>query len=76
MIDSLVRNFWQHTKERRIDLQVHPFLYDFIKENKKVLRKTQFKYGIKIDMIKKESLSVGSFRFLRKKDKQDITNMY
>ena len=75
-IDSWVRNFRQHTKERRIDLQVHPFLYDFIKENKKVLRKTQFKYGIKIDMIKEESLSVGSFRFLRKKDKQDITNMY
>jgi ribonuclease G len=75
-IDSWVRNFRQHTKERRIELLVHPFLYDFIKENKKVLRKTQFKYGIKIDLIKDEALGVGSFKFLQKKDKQDVTNMY
>ena len=75
-IDSWVRNFRQHTRERRIELQVHPLLYDFIKENKKVLRKTQFKYSIKIDLVKEESLGVGSFRFLRKKDKQDLTNMY
>lgn len=75
-IDSWVRNFRQHTKERRIELMVHPFLFDFIKENKKVLRKTQFKYGIKIDLIKEESLGVGSFKFLKKKDKEDVTNMY
>ena len=75
-VDSWVRNFRQHTRERRIELQVHPLLYDFIKENKKVMRQTQFKYGIKIDLIKEESLGVGSFRFLRKKDKQDVTNMY
>lgn len=75
-IDSWVRNFRQHTRERRVELQVHPLLYDFIKENKKVLRKTQFKYTIKIDIVKNEELSVGSFRFLRKKDKQDVTNMY
>jgi len=75
-IDSWVRNFRQHTRERRIELQVHPFLYDFIKENKKVMRQTQFKYGIKIDLVKEENLGVGSFHFLRKKDKEDITNMY
>jgi len=75
-IDSWVRNFRQHTKERRVELEVHPFLYDFIRENKKVLRKTQFKYGIKIDIVKNDELSVGSFRFLRKRDKQDVTNMY
>lgn len=75
-IDSWVRNFRQHTRERRVELQVHPLLYDFIKENKKVLRQTQFKYGIKIDMVKEEGLGVGSFRFLRRKDKQDVTNMY
>ncbi len=75
-IDSWVRNFRQHTRERRVELQVHPLLYDFIKENKKVLRKTQFKYTIKIDFVKNEQLSVGSFRFIRKKDRQDVTNMY
>ena len=75
-IDSWVRNFRQHTRERRIELQVHPLLYDFIKENKKVLRKTQFKYTIKIDIVKNEGLGVGSFKFLRKRDKQDVTNMY
>jgi ribonuclease G len=75
-IDSWVRNFRQHTRERRIELQVHPLLYDFIKANKKVLRKTQFKYTIKIDIVQNAELSVGSFRFLRKKDKQDLTNMY
>lgn len=75
-IDSWVRNFRQHTRERKVELQVHPLLFDFIKENKKVLRKTQFKYGIKIDIVKEESLGVGSFRFIRKKDKQDVTNMY
>ena len=75
-IDSWVKNFRQHTRERRIELKVHPLLYDFMKENKKVLRQTQFKYTIKIDLVKDENLSVGSFRFLRKKDKQDMTNMY
>ncbi len=75
-IDSWVRNFRQHTKERRVELEVHPFLFDFIRDNKKVLRKTQFKHGIKIDIVKNDELSVGSFRFLRKRDKQDVTNMY
>lgn len=75
-IDSWVRNFRQHTRERRVELHVHPILFNFIRENKKVLRKTQFKYGIKIDILKDESLGVGSFRFLRKKDKQNVTNMY
>jgi len=75
-IDSWVRNFRQHTRERRVELQVHPLLYDFILENKKVLRKTQFKYTIKIDFVENDELSVGSFRFLRKRDKQDVTHMY
>ncbi|MBW6457658.1 MAG: Rne/Rng family ribonuclease [FCB group bacterium] len=75
-IDSWVRNYRQHTKERRVELNVHPMLYDFIRENKKVLRGTQFKYGIKIDLIKDDTLSVGSLRFVSKRDKQDVTHMY
>jgi ribonuclease G len=75
-IDSWVRNYRQHTKERRVELTVHPMLYDFIRENKKVLRGTQFKYGIKIDLIKDDTLSVGSLRFVSKRDKQDVTHMY
>lgn len=75
-IDSWVRNFRQHTRERRVELHLHPLLYDFIRDNKKVLRKTQFRYGIKFDFIKDDSLSVGSLRFISKRNKQDVTHMY
>ncbi|MDZ7796989.1 MAG: ribonuclease E/G [Candidatus Marinimicrobia bacterium] len=75
-IDSWVRNFRQHTRERRVELHMHPLLYDFIRDNKKVLRKTQFRYGIKFDFIKDDSLSVGSLRFISKRNKQDVTHMY
>jgi ribonuclease G len=75
-IDSWVRNFRQHTRERRVELHLHPLLYEYIGENKKVLRKTQFRYGIKFDFIKDDSLSVGSLRFISKRNKQDVTHMY
>ncbi|MDZ7820526.1 MAG: Rne/Rng family ribonuclease [Candidatus Marinimicrobia bacterium] len=75
-IDSWVRNFRQHTRERRVELHLHPLLYDFIRDNKKVLRKTQFRYGIKFDFLKDDSLSVGSLRFISKRNKQDVTHMY
>ncbi|MCK4812663.1 MAG: Rne/Rng family ribonuclease [Candidatus Marinimicrobia bacterium] len=75
-IDVWVRNFRQHTRERRVELHVHPLLFDFIRENKKVLRQTQFKHGIKIDFIKDESLSVGSLRFISKRNKENVTHLY
>ncbi|MFA5435003.1 MAG: Rne/Rng family ribonuclease [Candidatus Neomarinimicrobiota bacterium] len=75
-IDGWIRNFRQHTRERRVELHLHPLLYDFIRENKKVLWKTQLKYGVKLDFVKDEEISVGSLRFISKRSKEDITNLY
>lgn len=75
-IDSWIRNLRQHTKERRVELHLNPLLYDFIRENKKVLWKTQLKYRVKLDFVKDENVSVGSLRFINKRNKEDITNLY
>lgn len=75
-IDMWMRRFKQFSNEKRLELYVHPLLFDFLKKEKKILRRAQFKYHLRVELQTDEKMGVGGFKFVSYKTKDDLTGLY
>ncbi len=76
-IEQWIKRFKISSKERRLNLVVHPDIADFlVSGNGNILLKLMFKYWIKIDLEEKDTIKTDEFYFLSKKRNVDITKEF
>ncbi len=76
-IESFVRRFRAQTRERRLELTVHPELYRYLTEGKRsIIKLLMWKNFLFIDLKEDESLPVGKFQAISLKQKREITQEF
>ena len=76
-IESWLRRFRTESKERRLVLQVHPYMGSYLqKEMKKILKKLQWKNLVLLKLEENSSLRLDEFRFISAKTGEDITDKF
>lgn len=76
-IESWLKRFKTQCNERRLILKVHPSIGDYLSAGtKSILRRWMWRHIMKIDLVRDETISVNEFRFISKKRKEDVTELY
>jgi len=76
-IERWIRTFRSRTKERSVELHVHPEMAKYLTSGfRSRIRRIMWKFLMKIDVVEDESLSMDDFRFISKKTGEDITEDY
>jgi len=76
-IESWLKRFKTQCNERRLILKVHPTIADYLNAGtKSILRRWMWRHIMKIDLVRDEGISINDFRFISKKRKEDITELY
>ncbi len=76
-IERWIRAFRAKSKERSIELHVHPEMARFLVSGlRSRIRRMMWKFFMKIDVVEDDSLALDDFRFISKKTGEDITALY
>ncbi|MBL7032659.1 MAG: Rne/Rng family ribonuclease [Candidatus Delongbacteria bacterium] len=76
-LEGFVRRFRAQTRERRLQLAVHPDLHAYLIEGKRsIIKLLMWKNFMYIDLKKDESLTVGKFQAISLKQKREITQEF
>ncbi|MBS1271556.1 MAG: Ribonuclease G [Candidatus Marinimicrobia bacterium] len=76
-IESWIKRFKSECNERRLILKVHPTISDYLTEGtKSIIRRLMWHHIMKIDVQPDEAINIDDFRFISKKQKQDVTDQY
>ncbi len=76
-IERWIRRYKAGDFDRRIILQVHPEMYEYLTNGRisRILR-LMWKYWIKISLEMDENLKIHEFRILSRKEREDITEKF
>lgn len=76
-IERIIRRYVASSRDRRIIIQAHPDLINYL-NNKKISRRMRlmWKYWIKIDTEMQENFHNHEFRILVKKTREDVTDIF
>jgi len=76
-IESWFRRFKIKSRERRLDLHVHPDFAPYLSEStNKVLWKIQWRNFIRIKLIEDAGVNIDEFRVFLRKSGRDVTEEY
>ncbi len=76
-IESWFRRFKYQSKERRLELYIHPEIAKYLKLNEKnLIRKMQWKYFIRIKIKEDSTVNVDDFKVFSAKKGIEITDKY
>ncbi|MCK9243797.1 MAG: Rne/Rng family ribonuclease [Candidatus Marinimicrobia bacterium] len=76
-IESWFRRFKIKSRERRLDLHVHPDFASYLKEStSRILFKIQLRNLIRIKLVEDSTVNIDEFRVLLRKSGRDVTNEY
>jgi len=74
-IDSWLRRFRTHHKDRRLIITVHPSLAEYLHETKsKVVKSFMWQHWVWLEIKTDDTLSLDSFRVFSKRRKADVTD--
>jgi ribonuclease G len=76
-IEGFVRRFRAQTRERRLELIVHPELFTYLDEGKRsIIKLLMWKNFMHISLKKDDGLAVGTFKAVSPKQKREITQEF
>ncbi len=76
-IESWFRRFKYQSKERRLELYIHPEIANYLRMNEKnLIRKMQWKYFIRIKLKEDSTVNIDDFKVFSVKNGVEITDKY